>query len=356
MPAFSTRAWRELDMDRPLFVSIIIPTFNGGKHIEETLASCSKIRSIPIEIIVVDDGSTDGTPERLLQRFPPITLHRLTGNSGSGSAGRNAGLALAKGRYVKFLDHDDLIQPRGFTMECREALRTDADIVMSKWGVVSIDEHGRFLKESLRVLRPPDPDQLTEAILRGESMPYTAAALYKRSFVADERWDATVSIIDDYDWFCRLALKGGKTITTDTIAYFWRLHPNSIQGRSHGEATIYERLMFSRCCVYEKIEHHLESLGQLTQPRRQLLVRRYYDCLRCSCPNDRALLEHMQHLDPTFVVDAACEPDPRALWLIHQIGLPSFLLLYGFARRFGGAVKRLRRRLSSLRLEPTGGL
>lgn len=338
------------------FVSIIIPTYNGGSLIEETLSSCLKIRDISVEIIVVDDGSTDGTPELVAQRFPSIRLHRLIGNSGSGSAGRNAGLALAQGRYVKFLDHDDLIQPRGFKAECREALRTDTDIVMSKWGVVSIDEHGRFLKDSLRVLTPPDPGRLTEAILNGESMPYTAAALYKRSFVADERWDATVSIIDDYDWFCRLALKGGQIITTDSIAYFWRLHPNSIQGRSHGEATIYERLTFARCRVYEKIEHHLSSLGQLTQSRRQLLVRRYYDCLRCYSPNDRELLEHMQRLDPTFVVDANCEPDPRALWLIHQIGLPSFLMLYGFTRRCGGAVKSLRRRLASMRLQPTGGL
>lgn len=334
-------------MKPPPFVSIIIPTYNGGSWIDETLSSCLKIKGVPLEILVVDDGSTDGTPERLAQRFPTIRLHRLIGNSGSGSAGRNAGLDLARGRYVKFLDHDDLIQPRGFKAECLEAQRTDADIVMSRWGVVSIDGEGRFLKDGLRVLSPPDPERLPEAILQAESMPYTAAALYKRSFVGDERWDGSVAIIDDYDWFCRLALKGGQTIKIDTISYFWRLHPNSIQGRSHGEATIYQRLTFARCRVYEKIEQHLASLGQLSWPRRQLLVRRYYDCLRCYCPNNRELLEHMQRLDPTFVVDATCEPDPRALWLIHQIGLPSFLMLYGITRRCGGAVKSLRARLRS---------
>jgi glycosyltransferase involved in cell wall biosynthesis len=343
-------------MNTQPFVSIIIPTYNGGLFLEETLCSCLKIKGIPIEIIVVDDGSTDGTPERLLQRFPAIRLHRLTSNSGSGSAGRNAGLALARGQYVKFLDHDDLIQPRGFKVECREAMRTNADIVMSRWGVVSINADGRFLMETRRVLTPPDPGRLLEAILRGESMPYTAAALYKRSFVADERWDASVSIIDDYDWFCRLALKGGQAIRTDTISYFWRLHPNSIQGRSHGEATIYQRLTFARCRVYEKIEYQLLSLGQLTQFHRQLLVRRYYDCLRCYCPNDRELLARMQRLDPYFVVDAACESDPRALWLIHQIGLPSFLLLYGLSRRFGGVMKGALRRVSPMWLEPSEGL
>ena len=114
------------------FVSIIIPTYNGGTLIEETLSSCLKIRGVSLEIIVIDDGSTDGTPERLTQRFPSIRLHPLTTNSGSGSAGRNAGLSLARGHYVKFLDHDDLIQPRGFKVECQEAMRTDADIRRGK--------------------------------------------------------------------------------------------------------------------------------------------------------------------------------------------------------------------------------
>jgi glycosyltransferase involved in cell wall biosynthesis len=338
------------------FVSIVIPTYNGGTLIEETLSCCLKIKGIPVEIIVVDDGSTDGTPERLAQGFPSIRLHRLVGNSGSGSAGRNAGLSLARGQYVKFLDHDDLIQPGGFKIECREAMRTGADIVMSRWGVVSIDADGRFLKETMRVLAPPDPGRLTEAILQGESMPYTAAALYKRSFIADERWDATVSIIDDYDWFCRLALKGGQMIKTDAISYFWRLHPNSIQGRSYGEATIYQRLTFARCRVYEKIEYRLLSLGQLNQTRRQLLVKRYYDFLRCFCPNERELLARMQRLDPNFVVDTSCESDPRAVWLIHQIGLPSFLFLYGLSRRFALAVKRFPRHWASTQLEPSGDL
>ncbi|MEB3258632.1 MAG: glycosyltransferase family 2 protein [Cyanobacteriota bacterium] len=342
-------------MTQQPFVSIIIPTFNGGILTEITLSNCFKIKKIPVEVIVIDDGSTDGTPERLVQHFPSIRLHRLPSNSGSGSAGRNAGLALARGHYVKFLDHDDLIQPRGFKAECEEAMRTDADIVMARWGVVYIDGKGRFLQNSRRILTPPDPGCLPDAILRGESMPYTAAALYKRSFVADECWDASVSVIDDYDWFCRLALKGGKMSRIDTISYFWRLHPESIQGRSYGESTIYDRFMFARCRVYEKIEQRLQSLGQLNRFRRQLLVRRYYDCLRCHSPHHRALLAHMRRLDPDFVVDATYESDPIALWLIHRIGLPSFLVLYGFSRRFTGAVPGLRRRSFPKLLASSGG-
>lgn len=341
----------------PPFVSIIIPTFNGGSKLEGTLASCLKIKNVEIEILLIDDCSTDGTPDRIVRKFPTVKLHRLPSNSGSGSHGRNVGLAMAQGRYVKFLDHDDLIQPRGFTAECREALHTNADIVMSRWGVASVDDNGRFRKTDLRLFTPPEPSRLIEAILLGESTPYTAAALYKRSTVCTEHWDAKLAMIDDFDWFCRIAIKGGTITRIDSISYFWRLHSNSTQGRSHRNATIYQDLMFTRFGVYSKLERRLGDLGQLNPLRRQLLAKRYYESLRCfarfnhkSC---HQILDRIYDLDPQFVVDATCEPEAWALWLIRRIGLIAFLRSYGTVRRLGDAANPFRgtaRRLSSGRL------
>jgi glycosyltransferase involved in cell wall biosynthesis len=330
------------------FVSIIIPTFNGGSKLEGTLASCLKIKNVPIEILLIDDCSTDGTPDRILRKFPAVKLHRLRSNSGSGAHGRNVGLAMAQGRYVKFLDHDDLIQPRGFQAECREALQTDADIVMSRWGVASVDEKGRFRRSDLRLFTPPEPSRLIEAILLGESTPYTAAALYKRSLVRNENWDAKLAMIDDFDWFSRIAIKGGTITRIDSISYFWRLHSNSTQGRSHRNATIYQDLMFTRFGVYLKLERRLKEIGQLNPLRKQLLAKRYYESLRCfarfnhkSCDQ---ILDRIYELDPHFVVDATCEPEAWALWLIRRIGLLAFLRCYGSVRRLGDATRPLRGR------------
>lgn len=324
------------------FVSIVIPTFNPGYLLQETLASCCKIKGIEIEILLIDDGSTDGMPQRIAQAFPSVILHRLDHQSGSGAAGRNVGLALAKGRYIKFLDHDDLIQPKGFRAECLQALHTDADMVMARWGVVPIEEKGVFCKAKRKVFSPPDPAGLVEAILNGELTPCTASVLYKRSYVAAERWDASVAIIDDFDWFCRMAIKGGTITTVDTLAYYWRLHANSIQGRSKGDATIYQKLTFSRARVYQKIEHRLAEQGELTPFRRRLLARRFYTYLRCYARYDRRgcqqLLEKIYRLDPGFLVDESLEPEPITLWLIRRIGLVSFLRGYGLSRRWADAV------------------
>jgi len=344
--ANSSRGNRD-DLRKP-FVSIIIPTYNSGLLIEETLSSCLKICGVSLEILVIDDGSTDGTPDRVIQKFPSVKLHRLAGNSGSGSAPRNAGLAMAKGHYIKFLDHDDLIQPRGFKAEYLEAIRSDADLVMARWGVVPIRENGLFCKEQCKLYAPPDPERLIEAILNGERTPFTASVLYKRSYVADELWDGEVAIIDDFDWFCRMAIKGGKATTVDAVAYFWRLHLNSIQGRSQGDASLYQKLIFARAKVYIKLQQELSKLGQLTNSRKRLLTRRYYSFLRCFAPYDQAecrlLLARIRQLDPDFTVDGASEPDPKARWLIRRFGLASFLAAYGVSRRCADAILGIRRR------------
>lgn len=339
----------EAGQGEPL-VSIIIPTFNSGSLVEATLASCLKVKGISVEILVIDDGSTDGTPERIRQRHPAVHVHQLEGNSsGSGAAGRNRGLALAKGRYVKFLDHDDLLQPCGLKNECLAALRENADIVMSRWAVVSIQADGRFNKATLREFQPPAPERLIDAILRGESTPYTAAALYKRSYVQAERWDADVAIIDDFDWFCRMAIKGGVICAVASRAYVWRLHPASIQGRSHGSANIYKELIFARCKVYQKLERQLAAQGDLNQARQKLLARRYYDFLRCTArynfSHHRQLVARINSLDPAFRVDASCESNPSVRWLIQRLGLTPFFGAYAAVRRSLDTTRALASRL-----------
>jgi hypothetical protein len=219
---------------------------------------------------------------------------------------------------------------------------------MSRWGVGSIDDRGCFEKEKIRLFTPPEPSRLIEAILLGEATPYTSAALYKRSYVCDERWDASLALIDDFDWFARMVCKGGKVIRIDSISYFWRLHSNSFQGRRHRDQTMYYDLTTTRCHIYRKLESILSNSGEMTEPRRKLLARRYYDYLRCYARYEPAqclvLLQRIHRLDPDFVVDASCEPDAKARLLIRAVGLSSFLRGYGLLRRLGDKAIGWRRR------------
>ena len=90
----------------PRLVSVIVPVFNGARFVREALDSISMQTYRPVEAIVVDDGSTDETGE-VLDRFGPRVRRASQAHSGQ-SAARNRGVELATGRYLAFLDADDL--------------------------------------------------------------------------------------------------------------------------------------------------------------------------------------------------------------------------------------------------------
>ncbi|WAW15526.1 glycosyltransferase family 2 protein [Peptostreptococcus equinus] len=91
-------------------ISIITPIYNADKHIEETVASVLKQTYTNFELLLIDDCSTDKSSEiigRLIEKDNRIKYIKLKQNSGAAVA-RNIGLSKAKGRYVAFLDSDDL--------------------------------------------------------------------------------------------------------------------------------------------------------------------------------------------------------------------------------------------------------
>ena len=92
-------------------VSVVIPTYNRISMLEDAIASIFKQTFIGgIEIIVVDDCSSDNTPQIVREKYPTVQLIVLSQNSGP-SAARNKGIAAARGRYTAFLDSDDLWEP-----------------------------------------------------------------------------------------------------------------------------------------------------------------------------------------------------------------------------------------------------
>lgn len=122
-------------LSEKIFVSIIIPVYNAGKYLSACLDSLIHQQLHEIEIIVVDDGSTDDSgqiADQYAMKDPRIrVVHRRNGNPG---ATRNVGLALATGEYVGFIDGDDWIDPGMFSDLYRTAKTNDSDIVVT--GVV----------------------------------------------------------------------------------------------------------------------------------------------------------------------------------------------------------------------------
>lgn len=90
-------------------VSVVIPAYNSGPHLSATIESVLAQPHRPLELIIVDDGSTDGTPETLARFGSAVTLIRQSWRGHP--AARNTGIRAARGEFIGFVDHDDLWMP-----------------------------------------------------------------------------------------------------------------------------------------------------------------------------------------------------------------------------------------------------
>ena len=107
-------------------VSVVIPVYNGEKYIAECLDNMMRQTYKNLEIIVVDDGSTDGTPE-IARRRPGIRVISFEKNRGP-SAARNAGIDAATGEYIHFMDVDDAINDRFYELMAAAVENSGADM------------------------------------------------------------------------------------------------------------------------------------------------------------------------------------------------------------------------------------
>ncbi len=184
-------------------VSVIVPVYNGAAHIVETVESVLAQTYTDLELIVVDDGSTDGTAELLRPYRGQIRLVQQE-NQGV-SAARNHGLRLALGDFVLFLDGDDILY-RDKLKQQVALLEADhlLGAVHSGWRLV--DEYGR----PLRNIRPWQqvPELTLPAWLQWKPV-FLGAMLFRRSWLQRiDGFRTDLRQAEDTDFLLRLALAG----------------------------------------------------------------------------------------------------------------------------------------------------
>src|SRR5689334_12287800 len=148
-------------LEKPPLVSIVIPTHNYADYVGGAIRSALGQGYAPVEVIVVDDGSTDDTPA-VLRSFG-AAIYPLRLDRRGVSAARNAGLAVARGTYVIFLDADDLLMPGGVSAQVEQLeRRPDVDAVVGDWYVCDVET--RLVRRERTTLRE---DDALAGLLRG---------------------------------------------------------------------------------------------------------------------------------------------------------------------------------------------
>lgn len=199
-------------------VSVIVPAFDCADFLADAVGSVRAQGQPDLEIIVVDDGSRDGTPAVIRSLGGGIRPLRQP-NQGPASA-RNAGLALARGRYIAFIDADDLWVDGKLRTQLRAfAAAPDLQVVVGatqRVGAAAADGPGSVAPG----LEPFGPVWM---------LFHVGAALFRReAFDRVGNFDASMRQGEDVDWFMRAREAGMRIAVTSELAQLHRVHGNSL--------------------------------------------------------------------------------------------------------------------------------
>ena len=206
-------------------VSIIITTYNHSNYLAQAIESALKQTIKNIEVIVVDDGSTDH-PELVVQKFPSCRLIRQN-NRGLASA-RNTGLQAGRSPYVVFLDADDVLLPNAVETNLRQFAATpDCGLVYA--GFQYIDTYGGLI--STPPVYPPGDDPF-ETLLRENCIAMHGTVMYSRDRLVEiGAFNSSLRACEDYDVYLRMARKHPVSCSPDMVAQY-RIHASNMSKRS----------------------------------------------------------------------------------------------------------------------------
>ncbi|MCS4142550.1 glycosyltransferase [Salinibacter ruber] len=229
-------------------VSIIIPCYNDDNFVGDAIESAVGQTYSNVETIVVDDGSSDGSWEVICSFEDRIRRERQE-NQGAPAA-RNRGMEVAEGKYVKFLDADDMLVEDCVKRQVQQSENLPDEKEAVVFGdAIWVDKEGNEL-DGYGDLRgqKPDEDPVTHLL---HSNPLTSCPLHRRDYLQEVGgFDTSLPRSQEHDLHLRLALAGVEFVYEPGPTYYFRQHegPDRISGRSYAEQGLMTH--------YNLIQHH----------------------------------------------------------------------------------------------------
>lgn len=220
-------------------VSVIIPVYNGSQYVKTAIDSVLEQTFRDVEIIVVDDGSTDNSKSVVSPYVQSGRVKYLYQANGGLSAARNAGIRAASGKYFKFLDCDDYLFPRQLELQVAH--------LKGKQNVLSVSDH---------VVRSDDGKEKTKKINLGTgnqlarlisgNFPVHNVLVEAEPVVKAGGFDVELRSLEDADLWLRLLLEGAKIEKVDYVGCCYRIVDNSLSSNI-------DNMFFMRCKTSEKL-------------------------------------------------------------------------------------------------------
>ncbi|MFH1369907.1 MAG: glycosyltransferase [Planctomycetota bacterium] len=263
-------------------VSICIPTYNRKRYLEEAVQSCFAQTYKDYEVVIVDDGSADGT-EEMIKNYGRKVRYYWQENAGDAAA-RNKLIELAKGQYVTFLDSDDLLVPDALERMVMAA-ESESEPVVVYGPYIRIDEHGNVTGRCKRKLRTG----FITRYLFEDILVHSCGSMFPARLLRSEGgFDTSLPVCSDYDLWLRLSTKY-RFIALKEPTFKRRRHSANFSVAS--AVNRIKELDVLRCFYYEKG-------GSSAVPRRvamRRLSREAYRVAKCAVAegNSRIAREYL---------------------------------------------------------------
>lgn len=277
-------------------ISVVIPCYNAASWISETLRS-ALAQDIPnLEVIVIDDGSTDGSGDIVARDFPSVRLVRTI--NGGPSRARNLGTALAKGEFIQYLDADDLLAPGKLKIQLAALEASGAEVAYGDWQYLELQLDNGFVPTRM-ICKTLSGDP--EIALFTDFWCPPAAYLFRSTIIARmSGWNERLPIIQDARFALDCALHGARFAYVSGVMAYYRVHGSDSVSRRNVDA-------FRRDCLLNalEVEAWWQEWGKIGPAHRAALLGVYAMVARGAYASDQETFEiayqSLKRLKPDYV-------------------------------------------------------
>jgi len=277
-------------------ISVVIPCYNAEPWIGEALASVESQGIEDLEVIVVDDGSTDGSCDLVRQKFPRVRL--ISAPHRGPSAARNLGTRLAAGEFIQYLDADDLLAEGKLRRQVDALEASGADVAYGDWQRLVEGLDGKYQPGEVVARQIAGPAEI--ALFTDFWCPLAAYLFRRRIIEKVGGFNERLLVIQDARFVLDCALYGARFVYTPGVVAAYRVH-------STGSVSTRDPIAFVRDCFRNalEVEAWWQEHGGVTPERAKALVQVYGYVARASFELDRptfeAALEAIRRWEPRYV-------------------------------------------------------
>lgn len=257
----------------PVIVSVVMPIYNAAEYLSDAIDSVLRQTMKEIELICIDDGSTDGSFDVIkAKQAEDKRIRIVTENNAGPSVARNKGLVRARGEYVIFLDADDFFEPTLLERLYNLAVRKKLDIAVATYDLYNNangkhspmigSEHGDLLDGGKIISGREFPDKIFQTVTG-----YVWNKLFRKSFLTDKNitFHTDLYVFEDMFFVCAAVALADRIGKDSKVLVHHRIY--SEQWRAKLFRKYYARVPI----VYEKLKEFLASLGMYLPLKQSFL-------------------------------------------------------------------------------------